>query len=87
MFEIIVEKKITDKFLIISKYEGFEKALEAELHSKKLANDYLKSKNQLSLDRCSYTVEYQGTEPCDDLQAIAIEKQGYAVVPFDEDTD
>ena len=87
MFEITVEKKITDKFIILSKYEGFEKPMEAILHSKKLANDYLKSRSQLSLERCSYTMEYVETKPCDDLQSIAIEKQGYAVIPFDEDTD
>ena len=83
LIEITEEKKTVDKFIVLVPYKGNETAVKAEKAIMKGANHYRTSKNKILLEATNYTLEYQETKLSDYLQSISIEKQGYAVIPFD----
>ncbi|MCV0393650.1 MAG: hypothetical protein K5790_10250 [Nitrosopumilus sp.] len=83
--QIIEDKKVVERYVILVPYNGNETADKAVKAVMKSTNHYRNSRNQIMLERCDYTIEYIETKLSDDLQAIAIEKQGYAVIPMEGD--
>jgi hypothetical protein len=83
--QIIENKKPVEIYVILVPYDGNETAVNAVKAVMKSVNHYRNSRNQIILERVDFTMEYLETKSSDDLQAFAIEKQGYAIIPLECD--
>lgn len=86
-FIVLKDKKPDYRFRICIPYEGNEKAVDAVKTATKFANHHLTDTGRLLLEYSDYAMEYISPFPSDDMISSSIEKNGYAVIPYEIEPD